>query len=333
MAAMRGRACRAARGAWLALLCTLAHAGPAAPESMLEASGPQGHLGGVLLRAVQPAAPVVLIIPGSGPTDHDGNNQRGLRAETYRLLAQGLAERGISTLRIDKRGMYSSATAIADANAVSIADYAADVSTWLRLLRRQLHVPCAWLLGHSEGGLVAMVAAQPSAGACGLVLVAAAGRPLGEVLRAQLKGQSLGAPLQHAAFASIDALEAGRRVPPESLPHALLPLFRPQVQGFLISAFSYDPPQLLKRYAQPTLIVQGERDLQVTVEDARLLAQADPRAQLLLLADTNHVLKRVTSDDRAANLATYSDANLPLAPGVVDGIAAFIRGGGAAEPR
>lgn len=333
MAATRWRACRMARSAWLALLCGLAHAGTGTMESVLEASGPQGHLGGVLLRAVQPAAPLVLIIPGSGPTDHDGNNQRGLRADTYRLLAQGLAGRGISSLRIDKRGMYSSATAIADANAVSIADYAADVHTWLRLLRRQLHVRCAWLLGHSEGGLVAIVAAQERAGVCGLLLLATPGRPLGEVLRAQLNSQSLDAPLRHAAFASIDALEAGRRVLPEDLPRALLPLFRPQVQGFLISAFSYDPAQLLMRYVQPVLIVQGERDLQVTAEDARLLAQANLRARLLLLPDTNHVLKRVTSDDRAANLATYSDANLPLAPGVVDGIADFIGGGPAAEPR
>jgi uncharacterized protein len=324
---------RAARGAWLALLCTLSQAGTSPEERVLEAPEPQGHLGGVLLTAVPPSIAVVLIIPGSGPTDHDGNNQRGLRADTYRLLAQGLAERGISSLRIDKRGMYSSATAAADANAVTIADYAADVRTWVRLLRQQLHVRCVWLLGHSEGGLVAMAAAQERPDVCGLVLVATAGRPLAEVLRAQLRSQTLDGPLQHAAFATLDALQAGRRVPAEDLPRPLLPLFRPQVQGFLISAFSYDPAQLLKSYAHPLLIVQGERDLQVSSEDARLLAQAAPRAQLLLLAEANHVLKQVSSNERAANLATYSEANLPLAPGVADGIADFIRRGGEPAPR
>jgi uncharacterized protein len=329
MAANKWRTWQVLCGAWLALLGSLAHAQAAAQESVLEMPGPQGHLGAVLLRAAPPLGAVVLIIPGSGPTDHDGNNPRGLRADTYRLLAQGLAERGISSLRIDKRGMYSSATAIADANAVTIPDYAADVHSWVRLLRRQLQLHCVWLLGHSEGGLVALAASQEPSGVCGLVLLATAGRPFGEVLRSQLKGQLASAPLQHAAFATLDALEAGRLVPPQDLPRALLPLFRPQVQGFLVSAFSYDPARLLKSYAQPVLIVQGERDLQVTAEDARLLKQAAPHAQLLLLADTNHVLKRVTVDDRAANLATYSEANLPLAPGVVEGIADFVHSPGA----
>jgi len=327
MAAKKWRA--GLRGAWLALLCSLACAQTPPQESVLQMPGPQGHLGGVLLRAAPPAGAVLLIIPGSGPTDHDGNNLRGLRADTYQLLAQGLAERGISSLRIDKRGMYSSATAVADANAVTISDYAADVHSWVRLLRRKLQLRCVWLMGHSEGGMVAMVAAQEPAGVCGLVLLATAGRPLGEVLRSQLKSQLASAPLQHAAFATLDALEAGRHVPAQDLPRALLPLFRPRLQGFLISAFSYDPARLLKTYTQPVLILQGERDLQVTVEDARLLKQAAPHAQLCLLADTNHVLKRVTADERAANLATYSDANLPLAPGVVAAIADFVRGPGA----
>jgi hypothetical protein len=74
------------------------------------------------------------------------------------------------------------------------------------------------------------------------------------------------------------------------------------------------------------LILQGQRDLQVTEADARSLKEADRKATLVLLPDTNHVLKPVASDDRNANLATYQDANLPLARGVVDTIADFIIG-------
>jgi len=57
--------------------------------------------------------------------------------------------------------------------------------------------------------------------------------------------------------------------------------------------------------------------MQVGVADAERLKQAAPGAKLVLLADTNHVLKTVTSDDRRANAATYADPSLPLAPGVV----------------
>jgi hypothetical protein len=60
--------------------------------------------------------------------------------------------------------------------------------------------------------------------------------------------------------------------------------------------------------------------------DARLLKQADPRAELALLPGVNHVLKLVPADDRRANLAAYADPSLPLAPGVVDTIARFLAG-------
>lgn len=55
---------------------------------------------------------VAVILPGSGPTDRDGNSPGGLVASTYRLLAEGLAEQGVATVRIDKRGVGGSAPAM-----------------------------------------------------------------------------------------------------------------------------------------------------------------------------------------------------------------------------
>jgi uncharacterized protein len=103
-----------------------------------------------------------------------------------------------------------------------------------------------------------------------------------------------------------------------------MPLFAPQVQGFLIDVFSYDPAKLIAAVGKPVFIMQGRRDIQVGVADAERLKQAAPGAELVLLADTNHALKTVTSDDRRANAATYSDPSLPLAPGVVDAVVSFV---------
>jgi uncharacterized protein len=289
----------------------------------IEAPGPDGPLRGTLLGPALTHGPVVLIIPGSGPTDRDGNNPLGVRAATYRLLAEGLASRGVSSVRIDKRGLAGSAGAVADGNAVTIDDYVADIGSWIALIRRRTGASCVWLLGHSEGGLVALAAAKISDG-CGLVLVSTPGRPMGEVMRGQLAAAPAAAPLRGAAGAIIDSLEAGKRVDVELANPVLQRLFSPQLQGFLISAFSYDPAQLLQGYAKPALILQGERDIQVSEADARLLKRADPNATLVLLADVNHLLKSVTSDDRKANVATYGDPALPLAPGVVDAIAEFL---------
>ncbi len=318
-------------GKLLSLLATvaLATAGSAAAASApiqtyVEVPGPAGVLKGTMLAPASGRAPTMLIIPGSGPTDRDGNNPLGVQASTYRLLAEGLAARDIATVRIDKRGMFASKMAVADANAVTIGDYVADVEAWVAVIRKRTAAPCVWLLGHSEGGLVALAAAQKVADVCGLVLVSTAGRPLGEVLRTQLRSNPANAPILDRAMSAIDVLEAGKRVDVAGMHPALMPLFAPQVQGFLIDVFSYDPAKLIAAVSKPVLIVQGKRDMQFSVADAERLKQAAPKAELVLLPDTNHVLKAVTSDDRRANAATYADPSLPLAPGVVDAIADFV---------
>ena len=312
-----------------------ARSGAAPAESIIEAPGPSGPLQGTLLTPGAGQGPVVLIIPGSGPTDRDGNNPKGVLAASYRLLAEGLAAHGVTSVRIDKRGMFGSSTAIADANAVTIPDYVADVQSWTRVIRERTKASCIWLLGHSEGGLVAMAAAKDP-DVCGLVLVAAPGRPMGTIIREQLKANPANAPVLNEALAAIESLEAGKRVDTTNMNPALLPLFRPAVQGFLISAFSYDPAKLLAGYAKPVLIVQGQRDLQVREADAQALKLADPKAALVLLPDANHVLKSVASDDVRANIATYSNSSLPLAPGIVESISDFLTShakGGAAGNR
>jgi pimeloyl-ACP methyl ester carboxylesterase len=296
-------------------------------ETMVEMAGPTGMLGGTMLApADAPDAPVVLIIPGSGPTDRDGNSPLGVRAAPYRLLAESLAERGIATIRIDKRGMYGSAAALADANAVTVSDYAADMQAWIAETRRRTGASCVWLLGHSEGGLVALATAQDAGDVlCGLLLVATPGRPLGEVLREQLRANPANAPLLDDAMSAIDRLERGERVDSSGFHPALQGLFAPRIQGFLINLFSYDPAELAARTDRPILILHGGRDIQVGDADAQRFAEANPAARLVILPEVNHVLKAVDSNDRAANLATYGNPGLPLAPGVSDAIADFVR--------
>jgi fermentation-respiration switch protein FrsA (DUF1100 family) len=131
-------------------------------------------------------------------------------------------------------------------------------------------------------------------------------------------------PFVDQALAAIVTLEAGKHVDTTTMNPALLPLFRPEVQDFAISELSYDPAALLAGYAKPVLIVQGGRDIQISAEDGRRLKHADPKAKLVVLPDTNHVLKPVKTDDRAANVAAYADPALPLAPKVVETIANFV---------
>ena len=265
----------------------------------------------------------VLIIPGSGPTDRDGNNSHGVEAATYKLLAEGLSKTGIASIRFDKRGLFESAASDVDPNAVTIEAYVDDVQLWVSKFQSLNDGSCVWLLGHSEGGLISLAAAQTVEDICGLILVATPGSTMGNVLRDQLKANPANKPILEEAFEIIDKLERGERVDESDMHRGLRPLFRDEIQGFLISSFSYDPVELIGNYPGPVLILQGAYDIQVNPRDAMKLAIRD-NTQFHLLPKVNHVLKYVEQDDLNSNLATYSDSDLPLADGVVDAISSYI---------
>lgn len=303
----------------VALAATLMTGAPVATPVELRASPAPLH--GTLLTPEGETRAAAVILPGSGPTDRDGNSpQFGIRAGTYRLLAEGLAERGVASIRIDKRGIGES-TAAGPAEAdLRFSAYVEDARAWAAEAAAKTGRPCAWLIGHSEGALVALAAAANGDDrVCGLVLLSGAGRPAGAVLREQLA--ALPEPLKTQAYGAVADLEAGRTV--ADPPASLAALFRPSVQPYLISWLALDPAKLAAAYEGPIFIGQGATDLQVGVADAEALKAAQPRAERVVWDGVNHVLK-VAPAERAANVATYMDPALPLAPGVVEAVAAFV---------
>ena len=277
-------------------------------------------LQGTLLTPGGPTRASALIIAGSGPTDRDGNSPLGVSASSYRLLAEGLAEQGIATVRTDKRGVGESAAALTAEADLRFTHYSDDARAWAAETARLTGQPCAWLIGHSEGALVALVAvAGGDEAVCGLVLLAGPGRPIGAVLREQLANAP--EPLRSQAGAILTELEAGR--PVTDVPPQLAALFRPSVQPYLISWLPLDPAALVAAWDGPVMIGQGTTDIQVGLTDANAMAAARPDARLAIWEGVNHLLK-IAPADRAANMATYRDPTLPLAPGVVDDVAGFI---------
>lgn len=278
-------------------------------------------LHGTLLTPEGPTRAVAVILPGSGPTDRDGNSPGGIASSSYRLLAEGLADQGIATVRIDKRGVGTSAFAAVAEQDLTFQTYVDDARAWAAEAARITDRPCVWLIGHSEGSQVALAAAQDgNDSVCGLVLLAGAGRPVGVILREQFRA-GLPPALLVPAVAGLETLEAGRTV--TDAPPELAGFFRPSVQPYLISWINLDPADLIDDYDGPVMIGHGSTDIQVSMADAQALSAAQPAARLVVWDGVNHVLK-IAPADRAANIAVYADPNLPLAPGVVDDVAGFI---------
>jgi pimeloyl-ACP methyl ester carboxylesterase len=259
--------------------------------------------------------PVALIIAGSGPTDRDGNNP-SMKNNSLKLLATALANKGIASLRYDKRGIAKSRAAGKTEAELRFNDYVDDVSEWVALLKADKRFSKVIIIGHSEGSLIGMIAAKE---VDQFISIAGAGQSADLILKKQLMNQP--PMIQNICFPIIDSLKNEKTV--DSVPKMIYSLFRPSVQPYMISWFKYDPQTEIKKLKIPILIVQGTNDIQVTVEDAKYLSEANPKAKLVPINNMNHIF-RIIEGDRKANMESYTKGDVPIATELVAKIAIFI---------
>jgi uncharacterized protein len=268
--------------------------------------------------------PVAIIIAGSGATDQNGNSLGSpIQPNSYKLLAEALAQKGIATLRYDKRGIGSS-TSTQSESQTRFTDFSDDAAFMLQGLKADTRFSSHYIIGHSEGSLLGMLAAQKTP-VTGFISLAGAGRPIDQVLIEQLTPQVNAAQLEEVKRV-LNSLKMGQTIPAKDiqLPAPLTAaLFRDSVQPYLISWLQFDPAAEIKKIGSRILVLQGKTDVQVGVADAIRLAQAVGQ-EAVLLENVNHVLKTATLEPASQN-AAYTDPKLPIASSVVDALAGFIR--------
>lgn len=289
-----------------------------ASERELTIDTPTGKVYGTLMTPEQDTKRVVvLLICGSGATDCDGNNPQ-MKGNSIRYLAEDLCAKGVASLRYDKRGIARSGESSMPEQDIRISTYVEDAKGWIEALSKDYDRVV--VVGHSEGAKIGTMASAGNSRVAGLVLLAGAGRPTDEILKTQIRQTS---PMVLESVSSIiDTLKMGRMV--EQVPQMLYALFRPSVQPYLISDFAVDPVAVLQGVDVPVLIIQGDKDLQSGVEDARLLQNARPDAELVIIPNMNHVLKPCVSTDMVVQMETYVKPDIRIEPQVAREIADFI---------
>lgn len=280
------------------------------PEHPLELSTDWGSLSGTLLLPENAGpAPVVLLISGSGPTDRDGNNPLLPEpCDNLKLLAQALAARGIASLRYDKRGVGASTCPGLQEDAIRFDHLVDDALTCAASLRQDPRFTGLVLVGHSEGGLVAALAAAP-AQADAVVSISAAGKAAGSLMREQVV-RVLSPELAERAVQGLLSLEAQQ--PVEDVPDEFFLLFRASLQPYLMSWFRHDPARLVGQLAVPVLLVHGAADSQVPVQQVQLLHAARPDARLRIVEGMDHLLA-VDGDVREGVAAVADEVRALLA--------------------
>lgn len=261
--------------------------------------------------------PVALIHQGSGPTDRDGNSNIIGDNNSLKMLAEELAEAGIASVRYDKRGIAKSMDLIEKEEDLVFEDYISDVKLWISKLSDDSRFDKVFIIGHSEGALIGGQAAVDS-DIDGFISIAGTGYSAYDTLIRQLSTQP--EKITDLTTPMLEQLKEGKLI--ENVPQELYSLFRPSVQPYLISWFKYDPVEVYKSIDAPILILQGDNDIQVTVEDAERLSNAKD-SKLVIINGMNHVLKDAPTDPEE-NLKTYSDPKLPINEELMKEIIEFI---------
>lgn len=266
------------------------------------------------------AKALILFISGSGPTDRDGNSLvLPGKNNSLKYLSDALVDAGYATLRFDKRLIGESAARGLAEEDLRFDTYVDDVRLWAAYAQERFDLPL-YILGHSEGSLIGIIAAQ-ELDVVGLVSIAGPGRRASDVILSQTRAQ-LPPELMQQTEHIVSELLAGRTV--DSPPRALAALFRESVQPYLMSWFRYDPAEELSRLEVPVLLVYGTTDIQVPVSDAVPMQTANPSSGLVVMEGMNHVLKYV-GNDMQAQIASYSDPDLPIADTLVEQILKFLQ--------
>ncbi len=285
-------------------------------ETQLVLQTETGNISGTLeTPANSNRIPVVLIIAGSGPTDRNGNNPV-MKNDCLKQLAEQLAQNNIASLRYDKRGIGESKETAKSEAELRFDNYVQDAEEWIDLLKKEKKFSKIIVVGHSEGSLIGMIAAQK---ADQFISIAGAGQPADKILKEQLSKQPQ--MVQDLSFPAIDSLKSGKLV--TNVNPMLNSLLRPSVQPYLISWFQYDPQDEIKKLKIPVLILQGSHDIQLSVDDANRLHTANANSKLIVLNNMNHIFREV-GDDRQENLATYNNSALPIDKELVQSITTFI---------
>lgn len=258
---------------------------------------------------------LVILIAGSGPTNRNGN-QIGMQNNSLKFLAEGIAANGNVVFSYDKRIIKQMKEGNLEEGNLNFTDFINDAKDVIAFFKKQKKYKKIIIAGHSEGSLIGMIAANGNADA--FISLAGAGRTIDLIITEQIEKQ---APfLKKETEDNFKILKSGKTF--ELKNQMLASIFRESVQPYMISWLQYNPQEEIKKLNLPILIINGNKDIQVSENEAQLLHNANPKATLKMIDKINHIFKEINEDDE--NLKSYSNPDLPVMPKLIENINNFI---------
>ena len=275
------------------------------------------YVDGTLLNPTSTEKPVLaIIIAGSGPTDRNGN-QNFLKSNNLKKLAESLTKQGIATFRYDKRIVKQIKTGHIDKN-IMFDDFVTDAISVIGYFKKTNAYSKIYIIGHSQGSLVGMLAAKDKTD--GFISLSGAGQSIDSVIIEQVQKT---APMYTEDTKRVfSVMHEGKTT--HDYPPALSSIFNIEIQPFMMNWMQYHPYDIIKTLDMPILIINGTKDLQVSVEEAKTLKEASEHAVLKIIDKMNHVLFIIEGDD-LENTKSYNESSRMISEEMVSAIIDFIK--------
>lgn len=258
---------------------------------------------------------LAIIIAGSGPTDRNGN-QNFMQNNSLKKLAESLTNKSIATFRYDKRVVKQIRKNDVDPN-MNFDDFVTDAISIIDYFKNKDSYSSIYVIGHSQGSLVGMLASKDRAD--GFISLAGAGQSIDEVITEQIS--AMDPSLTDATKKAFESLKAGKTT--TDYPPPLAPVFRADVQPFIMNWMQYNPQAIIKSLDIPILIINGTKDLQVSIDEAQLLKNASESSTIKIIENMNHVLF-IIEGDQLVNSKSYNDSSRKISEELITTISSFI---------
>nr|WP_321247444.1 alpha/beta hydrolase [uncultured Psychroserpens sp.] len=262
--------------------------------------------------------PLVIYVHGSGGVDRNGNQPAaGVNPNYIKQLNDSLTLKDIAFYRYDKR-TSSQANIMKFISKMYFEAFVEDLNMAIDTFKDDKRFSSITLIGHSQGSLVSMLANHNDIDK--FISLAGPGRTIDKSLTMQIteqNGDSLGAILT-SHFKELSNNGSVEKVDPR-----LMAFFNKPTQPFIKSWMRYNPLEEIKKLKMPILILNGDKDVQVTLEDAKALYAANPKSKMVIIENMTHTLKIIDKD--SDNYSTVLKPNFPLSQKLISTIEAFVK--------
>lgn len=261
----------------------------------------------------QESKKLLIWIHGSGNVDRNGNQGTTVKANYIKQFRDKINKKGIAFFSYDKRTSNPKNTALL--KGVVLDDFVDDAKKVIAHFKKEKQFDEIILVGHSQGSLIAMLASE---GIDKYISLAGPSESIDKTITEQVSKQSteLG-KITEAYFKELKETGNIKQVNP-----MLASIFAKPNFPFLRNWMSYNPIDEINKLKIPILLINGTKDIQVSVDDAKALKNANNKSRLKIIENMNHVLKHIEKD--ADNMNSYYSPDFKVSSELVKTITEFV---------